>query len=255
MIGVASSAHMNQPQKNAMNRNVSASRNRTIPIDIAVCGWVCPVVPCVLLSCVIDMAQMVRIPIIMMSHTMNEYVVSFPLRNRIRVSANVNVAVEAKNGRKDGGMVGKECGRSSLYGCAFYALTGLHGSHVLTGVILLIIVGIKLVRGLIDQNNHVFLLGVYSYWHFVDVVWIGLYAMIYVAAHTSEAGWVGDRMMEMGERFVRYRDHERESENGSIDHQRFTGSRVRRLTGPWIEGSENDLSCRRHDKTRTKYGV
>lgn len=69
---------------------------------------------------------------------------------------------------------------SGVYGTLFYTLTGFHGAHVLGGVIGL---GVILSRGLagqFSQKHHVAVEAVHYYWHFVDVVWILLFLVIYI---------------------------------------------------------------------------
>jgi len=71
---------------------------------------------------------------------------------------------------------------SGLFGSAFFGLTGLHGLHVLLGTILL---GILLVRGLLGQfsaERDTAVVTVSFYWHFVDVVWIFIIALLYAGA-------------------------------------------------------------------------
>jgi len=65
---------------------------------------------------------------------------------------------------------------------AFFGLTGLHGLHVLLGVVL---IGILFVRGLLGQysaDRHTSVSTVSMYWHFVDAVWIFLVTALYVGA-------------------------------------------------------------------------
>ncbi|MGJ3253860.1 MAG: cytochrome c oxidase subunit 3 [Elainellaceae cyanobacterium] len=69
---------------------------------------------------------------------------------------------------------------SGLFGGTFYLLTGFHGLHVLTGVLLQ---GIMLGRSLIPGNYEGGEFGVAAtsiFWHFVDVIWIVLFLLIYV---------------------------------------------------------------------------
>jgi cytochrome c oxidase subunit 3 len=71
---------------------------------------------------------------------------------------------------------------SSVFGSAFFGLTGLHGLHVTLGTILL---GILLVRGLLGQfsgDRDTSVVTVSFYWHFVDVVWIFIITLLYVGA-------------------------------------------------------------------------
>jgi cytochrome c oxidase subunit 3/cytochrome o ubiquinol oxidase subunit 3 len=69
---------------------------------------------------------------------------------------------------------------SSVYGSSFFTLTGFHGLHVLIGVIWALFVLIKAVRGkyAVDSFNGVEIFGLY--WHFVDIVWIVLFTIIYL---------------------------------------------------------------------------
>ena len=71
---------------------------------------------------------------------------------------------------------------SGIFASAFYGLTGLHGLHVTLGAVL---VGIVLVRALAGQysaERHTSVSTVSMYWHFVDVVWLFLVAVLYVGA-------------------------------------------------------------------------
>lgn len=68
----------------------------------------------------------------------------------------------------------------SLFGATFFTLTGFHGLHVSGGVVALILVIVKAWRGGYTQAEHqgVELMGLY--WHFVDVVWIILFTIVYL---------------------------------------------------------------------------
>lgn len=65
----------------------------------------------------------------------------------------------------------------SVYGTTFYSLTGLHGLHVIVGTIYLIVSAIRIKK--ITQNHHIGLLTASWYWHFVDIVWIIVYVIVY----------------------------------------------------------------------------
>jgi len=69
---------------------------------------------------------------------------------------------------------------SSVFGSVFFTLTGFHGLHVLGGVLTLVYVVFKAFRGAFTQASHggVELMGLY--WHFVDVVWIFLFTILYL---------------------------------------------------------------------------
>jgi cytochrome c oxidase subunit 3 len=69
---------------------------------------------------------------------------------------------------------------SGLFGGTFYLLTGFHGLHVMTGILLQ---GIMLLRSFIPGNYDKGIFGVEAtslFWHFVDVIWIILFILIYV---------------------------------------------------------------------------
>jgi cytochrome c oxidase subunit 3 len=70
--------------------------------------------------------------------------------------------------------------QSGLFGGTFYLLTGFHGLHVLTGILLQ---GLMLMRSLLPGNYENGYFGVEAtslFWHFVDVIWIILFVLIYV---------------------------------------------------------------------------
>jgi cytochrome c oxidase subunit 3 len=69
---------------------------------------------------------------------------------------------------------------SGIYGTVFYSLTGLHGLHVTVGVVLLTGVLIRAFLGHFSSRSHFGVEGTVLYWHFVDVVWIALYATLYL---------------------------------------------------------------------------
>lgn len=73
-----------------------------------------------------------------------------------------------------------EAGRNTLFGTTFYAMTGFHGLHVLGGVITLLIIFIKAMKGYYSPESHegIELFGLY--WHFVDLVWIILFTIVYL---------------------------------------------------------------------------
>jgi len=62
----------------------------------------------------------------------------------------------------------------------FFSLTGLHGFHVFVGATLLTIAFIRSIRGHYSANQHMGLEVTGLYWHFVDVVWIVLYTVVYL---------------------------------------------------------------------------
>ena len=68
---------------------------------------------------------------------------------------------------------------SGIYGSTFYMLTGFHGMHVSIGAIMLTIIFFRVLRGHFTADKHFAFEAVAWYWHFVDVVWIGLYVFVY----------------------------------------------------------------------------
>ena len=69
---------------------------------------------------------------------------------------------------------------SALYGPSFFMATGFHGFHVLVGTIFLLICLMRLMRGGFTPEKHFGFEAAAWYWHFVDVVWLFLFAFIYV---------------------------------------------------------------------------
>jgi len=69
--------------------------------------------------------------------------------------------------------------KSGVYGATFYMLTGFHGLHVTIGTIMLIVILLRSMKGHFEPENHFAFEGVAWYWHFVDVVWLGLYVFVY----------------------------------------------------------------------------
>ena len=69
---------------------------------------------------------------------------------------------------------------SGIYGSTFFMLTGFHGAHVTLGTIMLAIIWLRCLKGHFDRDNHFAFEAVAWYWHFVDVVWLGLFLFVYV---------------------------------------------------------------------------
>ena len=69
---------------------------------------------------------------------------------------------------------------SGVYGSTFFMLTGFHGLHVTLGTLMLIIITIRLAVGHFTPDHHFGFEGVAWYWHFVDVVWVGLFVLVYI---------------------------------------------------------------------------
>lgn len=68
---------------------------------------------------------------------------------------------------------------SGIYGSTFFLLTGFHGFHVTMGAIMLTVVLIRVLKGHFTPDHHFAFEGAAWYWHFVDVVWLFLYIVVY----------------------------------------------------------------------------
>ena len=69
---------------------------------------------------------------------------------------------------------------SNLFGTSFFVLTGFHGAHVSVGVLILLSLWMRAYQGKIthEQSLNVELAGLY--WHFVDIVWIIIFTLVYL---------------------------------------------------------------------------
>ena len=68
---------------------------------------------------------------------------------------------------------------SGVYGSTFFMLTGFHGFHVTMGATMLLVILIRSMKGHFSAHDHFAFEGVAWYWHFVDVVWLGLFIFVY----------------------------------------------------------------------------
>ena len=69
---------------------------------------------------------------------------------------------------------------SGVYGSTFFMLTGFHGLHVTLGTIMLIVITLRCAKGHFTADRHFGFEAVAWYWHFVDVVWLGLFIFVYL---------------------------------------------------------------------------
>ncbi len=69
---------------------------------------------------------------------------------------------------------------TGIYGSTFFMLTGFHGLHVTLGATMLAIIWLRCARGHFNKEHHFAFEAVAWYWHFVDVVWLGLFVFVYV---------------------------------------------------------------------------
>jgi len=70
--------------------------------------------------------------------------------------------------------------QAGIYGATFFLLTGFHGAHVIIGATILTVMLIRILRGHFAPEHHFGFEAAAWYWHFVDVVWIGLFLFVYV---------------------------------------------------------------------------
>ncbi|MBF7728831.1 cytochrome c oxidase subunit 3 [Pseudomonas sp. N040] len=69
---------------------------------------------------------------------------------------------------------------SGIYGSTFFMLTGFHGAHVTLGAIMLTVMLVRIMKGHFDADHQFGFEAASWYWHFVDVVWLGLFVFVYV---------------------------------------------------------------------------
>ncbi|MFK8028017.1 MAG: cytochrome c oxidase subunit 3 [Gammaproteobacteria bacterium] len=69
---------------------------------------------------------------------------------------------------------------SGIYGTTFFMLTGFHGFHVTLGAIMLAVILFRCITGHFTPERHFAFEAVAWYWHFVDVVWLGLFIFVYM---------------------------------------------------------------------------
>jgi cytochrome c oxidase subunit 3 len=68
---------------------------------------------------------------------------------------------------------------TGIYGSTFFMLTGFHGFHVTLGAIMLVVIWLRTMKGHFTPQRHFAFEAVAWYWHFVDVVWLGLFIFVY----------------------------------------------------------------------------
>jgi len=69
---------------------------------------------------------------------------------------------------------------SGIYGSTFFLLTGFHGFHVTLGTFMLAVMLVRAIKGHFKPNDHFGFEAASWYWHFVDVVWVGLFIFVYL---------------------------------------------------------------------------
>jgi cytochrome c oxidase subunit 3 len=69
---------------------------------------------------------------------------------------------------------------SGIYGSTFFMLTGCHGVHVTICAVILFVFLIRIFKGLFSPDQHFGFESAAWYWHFVDMVWVGLFLFVYI---------------------------------------------------------------------------
>lgn len=69
---------------------------------------------------------------------------------------------------------------AGIYGATFFILTGFHGLHVTLGTFMLLVIWLRVMRGHFSSKHHFGFEAVSWYWHFVDLVWVGLFLFVYI---------------------------------------------------------------------------
>jgi len=80
---------------------------------------------------------------------------------------------------------GPHAGAVELFFCLYYAITGFHSLHVLIGVILIAILAARVARGAFGPGRHTTLELAALYWHFVDIVWLFVFPLIYLVGRAG----------------------------------------------------------------------
>jgi cytochrome c oxidase subunit III len=70
--------------------------------------------------------------------------------------------------------------RTNLFGTTFYSLVGLHASHVIIGLIMLIALWVFAMMGQVNQAHSERIQTLALYWHFVDAVWVVVFTVVYI---------------------------------------------------------------------------
>jgi heme/copper-type cytochrome/quinol oxidase subunit 3 len=93
----------------------------------------------------------------------------------------------------------------NMFGSTFFTLTGFHGTHVAIGVLWLLSLLWVSLRGGLTSKNAMSLEIAGLYWHFVDIVWIVIFTLVYLVPYdevTSEGGEHGLRIGELAQAVI-----------------------------------------------------
>jgi cytochrome c oxidase subunit 3 len=70
--------------------------------------------------------------------------------------------------------------QASVFGSVFYILTGFHAIHVSAGILAFVVILLRTAKSKFTPAQATAAMAVSYYWHFVDVVWIGVFVVIYL---------------------------------------------------------------------------
>jgi cytochrome c oxidase subunit III len=70
---------------------------------------------------------------------------------------------------------------SGVYGSTFYIITGFHGAHVIAGLAMIAVVIVRAFWNDFTATRHLFADAAVMYWHFVDVIWVFVFAILYLS--------------------------------------------------------------------------
>jgi heme/copper-type cytochrome/quinol oxidase subunit 3 len=88
---------------------------------------------------------------------------------------------------------------TNMFGSTFFTLTGFHGFHVTLGVIMLLSLVVMSMRGGVTQRDAISVEVIGLYWHFVDIVWIVIFTLVYLLPYEKI-----ETMQEHGEEAMRF---------------------------------------------------
>jgi cytochrome c oxidase subunit III len=74
---------------------------------------------------------------------------------------------------------------TNLFGSTYYSLVGLHASHVVIGLFLILMILVLNLTGCVKHYHHEHIIMISWYWHFVDAVWIVVFTVVYVISAKS----------------------------------------------------------------------
>lgn len=73
--------------------------------------------------------------------------------------------------------------RTNAYGSFFYTILGFHGMHVIVGLVMNAWIQVRAWHGAFDSERHLSVQNFAMYWHFVDAVWVAVFATLYLSPH------------------------------------------------------------------------